>query len=166
VIGDMKQALAQGADVKEWTRLHPWVMVGGAAVAGLAAGLMLIPSSKASRKKHDPVYEFFGEHWDEIKDKLNGLSPAGAAAAAAAATAATSTAAAQQQAAAQGQVKPPSVLGNLVSEVMKIVGPTLGGLITGALAGAQQQEEPHPEGNGHHPGAAEGYRTGDVPPTV
>src|SRR5947207_313786 len=74
VIGDVKQALAQGADVKEWTRLHPWVMVGGAAVAGLAAGLLLIPSSGATRKKRDPVYAFFGEHWDEIKHKLNELS--------------------------------------------------------------------------------------------
>jgi hypothetical protein len=155
----MKQAIAQGADLKEWTRLHPWVMVGGAAVAGLAAGLMLIPSKSKSKRKNDPIAEFFGEHWDEVKAKLNGLTPAGAAAAAAAATAATSATAAQQQATVEAQ---PSMIGGLIREVLKIVGPTLGGLVTGAIAGHQQAEQPH-EGNGHQPPQQQpvGYQTED-----
>jgi hypothetical protein len=149
VIGDMKRAIAQGADVREWTRLHPLAMVGGAAVAGLAAALVLTPGKSRKHKAHDAVEEFFGQHWEAIRDKLNGLTPAGAAAAAAAATAATSTAAAQAEQ-AQPQAGGKSFLGNLVGEVLKVVGPTLGGIVSGAFAGHAQADDPDAhEGNGH-----------------
>jgi hypothetical protein len=149
VIGDMKRAAAQGADVREWTRLHPWAMVGGAAVAGLAAGLILMPGKSKKHQADNAVEDFFGQHWEAIRNKLNGLSPAGAAAAAAAATAATSTAAAQAQA-AEAQPAGKSFLGNLVGEVLKVVGPTIGGIVSGAFAGNAQADDDKPhDGNGH-----------------
>ena len=44
VISDVKAGLGQGVDVKEWTRRYPWIAVGGAAVAGVVAATMAVPS--------------------------------------------------------------------------------------------------------------------------
>src|SRR5258706_14358834 len=43
VLADMKHAVAQGADLREWTRQHPLIMAGTATVAGFIAGMLATP---------------------------------------------------------------------------------------------------------------------------
>src|SRR5438046_10644119 len=69
VLSDMKQALAQGVSLREWTREHPLILMGTAAAAGVAAGILLTPSKEESFK------EFFEEKWEQIKDKLTPTAP-------------------------------------------------------------------------------------------
>src|SRR5438067_312676 len=69
VLSDMKQALAQGVSLREWTREHPWILMGTAAAAGVAAGMLLTPSKEESFK------EFFEEKWEQIKDKFTPTVP-------------------------------------------------------------------------------------------
>src|SRR5688500_11675083 len=56
IIGDMKKALAQGADVKEWTRQYPWVVAGAATVAGFVTAMVVTPSKE----------ETFREKWESL----------------------------------------------------------------------------------------------------
>src|SRR5712691_6814593 len=69
VLSDMKQALAQGVSLREWTREHPLILMGTAAAAGVAAGILLTTSKEESFK------EFFEEKWEQIKDKLTPTVP-------------------------------------------------------------------------------------------
>src|SRR5438094_2527411 len=69
VLSDMKEALAQGVSLREWTREHPWILMGTAAAAGVAAGMLLTPSKEESLK------DFFEEKWEQIKDKLTPTVP-------------------------------------------------------------------------------------------
>src|SRR6266568_2806043 len=46
VLADMKRAVAEGADLREWTRQHPLIMAGTATVAGFVAGMLVTPSKK------------------------------------------------------------------------------------------------------------------------
>src|SRR3954452_4683858 len=55
VLADMKRAVAQGVDVREWTRQHPLIMAGTATVAGFVAGMLVMPSKKETFK------DFFGD---------------------------------------------------------------------------------------------------------
>jgi hypothetical protein len=134
IVADMKKALAEGADLSEWTRQHPWILTGTATVAGFVAGLLVIPSKKETFK------DFFGDKWEAFKEHMTPPAPAASGAAPEAAPRST-------------QAEQPSMLGGLIREVLKVVGPTIGGLITGALAGqqGQQGQEAH-DGNGssHH----------------
>ena len=128
VVADMKKALAEGADLREWTRQHPWILAGTATVAGFVAGMLAVPSKKETFK------EYFGDKWESFKEAMTppataaGVSPEAAPRAAA------------------GQPEQPSMLGGLIREVLKVVGPTIGGLITGAIAGQQQAQEPDGHG--------------------
>jgi len=128
VLADMKKALAEGADVREWTRQHPWILTGTATVAGFVAGMLVVPPKKESFK------EYFEEKWESFKDAM---TPS--------ATAAGVSPEAAPRMAAQPQQQP-SMLGGLIREVLKVVGPTIGGLITGAIAGQQQGEQPDGHG--------------------
>jgi hypothetical protein len=133
VLADMKQALAQGADLKEWTRQHPWILMGGATVAGALAGMLLTPTKEESLK------EFFEKKWESLK---------GTASPAAEDFEQSARAAAAQP---QPQEQHSSILTTIIREAMKVVGPTLGGLISGAIAGQQAGADdgaPH-HGNGH-----------------
>jgi hypothetical protein len=125
VLSDVKQALAQGVSLREWTREHPWILMGTAAAAGVAAGILLTPSKEESFK------EFFEEKWEQIKDKLTPTVPEE--------TTRTGQAA---------QTEKPSALVSILMETIKALGPALGGIISGALAGQAVKEEPH---NGHPP---------------
>jgi hypothetical protein len=131
VVADMKKALAEGADVREWTRQHPWILAGTATVAGFVAGMLAVPSKKETFK------DYFGDKWDAFKEAMTppataaGVSPEAAPRAAA-------------------QPEQPSMVGGLIREVLKVVGPTIGGLITGAIAGQQQgQQQDGHGGNGN-----------------
>jgi hypothetical protein len=121
----MKQALAQGVSLREWTREHPWILMGTAAAAGIAAGMLLTPSKEESFK------EFFEEKWEQIKDKLTPTVPPESA-----------------RGAETAQPEKSSPLVSILRETIKALGPALGGIISGALAGQAVKEEPH---NGHPP---------------
>src|SRR4029079_2903524 len=60
ILGDMKGAVAQSANLKEWTRQYPWIVTASAAVAGVAAAMAVTPSKDESLK----------EKWEAFKDKL------------------------------------------------------------------------------------------------
>ena len=140
VLADMKQALAQGADLKEWTRQHPWILMGSATVAGTLAGMLLTPSKEESFK------EFFEKKWESFK---GAASPA--------ATEDFEHSARPAAAQPQSQEQQPSILTTIIREAIKVVGPTLGGLITGAIAGQQAgaDDGAHHHGNGHGNPAAQ-----------
>jgi len=121
----MKHALAEGANLKEWTRQYPWMVAGAATVGGFLTGMLVTPSKE----------ETFREKWEALKDKLTpDLNPPEPASPTA------------RTIADQPDVPNPSIFAVIMREALKTIGPTIGGLITGALAGQQQAE---PEGNGH-----------------
>lgn len=127
VIADMKSAAFSALDVKEWTRQHPWVVSGVAAAAGFAAGMLLTPGKDETFKK------FWEEKWESIKDRL---TPAPA----------------PETASRLGAPPPPqrSTLGALLSEALKVIGPSLGALLSGVIAGEQVKDEVVQHGgNGH-----------------
>lgn len=136
VVADMKKALVEGADLKEWTRQYPWVVAGAATVGGFLTGMLVTPSKD----------ETFREKWEALKDKLtpdvNPQAPPGATA---------------RTIADQPQAESPSILAVVIREALKAVGPTIGGLITGALAGQQAA----PDGNGHP--ASDRYAASEPP---
>jgi len=43
---EFKSKLGHGVDPKAWARQHPWMAIGGAAVAGFAATAALVPSKE------------------------------------------------------------------------------------------------------------------------
>jgi len=127
VIKDMKQALAQGADVREWTRQHPLIVTGSAIAAGFIAGMLVTPSKEETYKS------FFEEKWEHLREKF---TPP---------TTATASVGAEAPPKPQQEEKG-SVVSTIIREAIKAIGPTIGGLITGALA--NQQPDP-PQDNGH-----------------
>jgi len=44
VVGQMKSALAEGANPVEWAKQYPWVTLGASTVAGFVATALLVPS--------------------------------------------------------------------------------------------------------------------------
>ena len=126
VLADMKRAVAQGADVREWTRQHPLIMAGTATVAGFIAGMLVVPSKKETFK------DFFGDKWEAFKEKMT--PPA---------TATATVGNPPPQPAAQGE--PSSILGTIIKQAIQVLGPAIGGMITGAMAGdAQGAKNGHP----------------------
>ena len=139
VIGDIKGAIASSANFREWTRQYPWLVTAGAAVAGFAAGMVVTPSKEES----------FKDMWEKVKDKFTpDLEKPKVDA---------HTVADQPAAAAAGEK--PSWFSVVLREVLKAVGPTIGGMLTGALASQPAQDDNGHAGNGHRP-------VGDPPPTV
>jgi hypothetical protein len=51
VVGEMKAALAEGANPAEWAKQYPWATLGASAVAGFVAATMLIPSREQQALK-------------------------------------------------------------------------------------------------------------------
>lgn len=49
--GDAKAHLLHGADPRAWAGEHPWIALGGAAVAGFVAAAVLIPSKEEQALK-------------------------------------------------------------------------------------------------------------------
>ena len=125
----MKYALAHGVSVREWTRQHPWILMGSAAVAGAVAAMLVTPS------KEEKLKDFFEEKWEQIKDKFTPAAPPEAAA----------------RSAAEPQAAQPSMLGTVMREAIKVVGPALAGLITSMMAnqGAEGNSDNGHNGNGH-----------------
>jgi len=145
VVTGMKRALAESADIRQWTRSYPWVTTAGAVVAGFFAGMALTPPKEESAK------EFFEKKWESMKDRF-----------APAAESETAQAAADKGTA---KGKSASAMGVILREVLKAVGPTLGGLITGAVAGQQAQDTAeHAAGNGHGAAAGGGEAQSTYPP--
>ncbi|MDB5324300.1 MAG: hypothetical protein JWN40_5931 [Phycisphaerales bacterium] len=127
----MKHAVAQGADLREWTRQHPLIMAGTATVAGFVAGMLVMPSKNESFK------DYFEEKWEAFKEKMT--PPA------------TATATVGTDAPPPPQAQSPSILGTIIREAMKNLGPILGGLVSGVAAGkAAQPENGHPPSDGAH----------------
>lgn len=58
---ELKHSMLGAADVKQWTRQYPWVTVGAALAAGVAAGYLITPRDK----------DEFKEMWEKLKDKLS-----------------------------------------------------------------------------------------------
>ena len=137
VVADMKHALVEGANLKEWTRQYPWMVAGAATVGGFLTGMLVTPSKE----------ETFREKWESLKDRFTpDVADTGASPEATARTIAD-----------QPEAQNPSILAVIIREALKAVGPTIGGLITGALAGQQ----PEPEGNGQP--ASDHYATSEPP---
>ena len=51
VVGELKTALAEGANPTEWAKQYPWATLGVSAVAGFVAASMLIPSREQQALK-------------------------------------------------------------------------------------------------------------------
>ena len=51
VVNELKGALAEGANPKEWAQQYPWATLGVSAVAGFVAASMLIPSREQQALK-------------------------------------------------------------------------------------------------------------------
>ena len=51
VVSEMKAALAEGANPKDWLHQYPWATLGASAVAGFVAASMLIPSREQQALK-------------------------------------------------------------------------------------------------------------------
>jgi ElaB/YqjD/DUF883 family membrane-anchored ribosome-binding protein len=127
VLADMKKAAVHAADVREWTRQHPLIMAGTATVAGFVAGMLVMPSKKETFK------DFFGDKWEAFKEKMT--PPATA----------TATVGDKPPPAPQGE--PTSILGTIIKQAIQVLGPAIGGMVTGAMAGeAKGAENGHPEG--------------------
>jgi hypothetical protein len=140
VLGDMKGAIAQSVNLKEWTRQYPWIMTASAAVVGFAAAMAVTPSKDESLK----------DKWEAFKDKFTpDLS-------------AKPEVNARTVADQPAQGDSPSWFSIVLREVLKAVGPTIGGMLTGALASqpAQDPESSGHAGNGHSP------QPSGPPPTV
>lgn len=130
VLADMKRAVAQGVDVRAWTRQHPLIMAGTATVAGFVAGMLVTPSKKETFK------DFFGDKWEAFKEKMT--PPATA----------TATVGNPPPPAAQGE--PTSILETIVKQAIQVLGPAIGGMVTGAMAGeAEGAKNGHPEAASH-----------------
>jgi ElaB/YqjD/DUF883 family membrane-anchored ribosome-binding protein len=130
VLTDMKRAVAQGVDVRQWTRQHPLIMAGTATVAGFVAGMLVTPSKKETFK------DFFGDKWEAFKEKMT--PPATA----------TATVGNPPPQAAQGE--PSSILGTIIKQAIQVLGPAIGGMVTGAMAGeAEGAKNGHPDGETH-----------------
>jgi len=125
-LADMKHALAQGVNVREWTRQHPWILMGTAAIAGGVVAALLTPSKEESFK------EFFEEKWEKFKDKM---------------TPDVSQTATSERISSKPPEEKSSILGSVLKETMKAVGPMLAGLITSMTAQGQDQDH---SGNGHN----------------
>ena len=137
VVADMKHALVEGANLKEWTRQYPWMVAGAATVGGFLTGMLVTPSKE----------ETLREKWESLKDPFTpDVADTGASPEATARTIAD-----------QPEAQNPSILAVIIREALKAVGPTIGGLITGALA----SQQPEPEGNGHP--ASDHYATTEPP---
>jgi ElaB/YqjD/DUF883 family membrane-anchored ribosome-binding protein len=127
-LADMKRAVADGADVREWTRQHPWILMGSAAIVGTLLGRLITPS------KDEKFKEFFEEKWEKMKDRF---TPA------------------PEEVAAKKATEPQekgSMFGSILRESMKAVGPALVGVITNLMdqnRGQEDAENGH-EGNGKH----------------
>jgi hypothetical protein len=128
-IADLKQALAEGVDLREWTRQHPWILMGTAAVAGAVAGMLVTPS------KDEKFKEFFEAKWEKMKEKFTPDVPPEAAPRVAPAT-----------------EEKPSMIGSILKETMKAIGPAVMGLVTSMMEkqAARGEDENGHEGNGHH----------------
>jgi hypothetical protein len=123
----MKRAVAEGADVREWTRLHPWVLMGSAALVGTLLGRLITPS------KDEKLKEFYEAKWEKMKDRFT-----------------PSPEETSERKAADPQEKT-SVFGSILRESMKAVGPALVGLMTTMMdKGGQDDSEKGHEGNGKH----------------
>jgi hypothetical protein len=133
----MKRALAEAADIREWTRSYPWLTTAGAVVAGFFAGMALTPPKDESAK------EFFEKKWESMKDRF-----------APAAESETARAAATEKGPKE---KSASAMGVILREVLKAVGPMIGGLVTGAVAGQQAQDTAEQAAGNGHSGAGGGY---------
>lgn len=134
----MKRALADGADVREWTRRYPWIMAGTAVVAGFAAAALMAPSKK----------EPFEEFWNSIKDKVTpppvGTTPSGVVPPVV-------------------PVEKPGMMTTMVREALKSLGPILGGLITSTMVGQHPPEgDGHPSNGNYPPGADRPVNSPDV----
>ena len=51
VVGELKQALAEGANPAQWMQQYPWATLGVSAVAGFVATTMLVPSREQQALK-------------------------------------------------------------------------------------------------------------------
>jgi ElaB/YqjD/DUF883 family membrane-anchored ribosome-binding protein len=67
-IGDLKQDALTAADIRLWSKEHPWAVVGAAAAAGFVAATLVTPA------KNQDLKDKFTELIDTIKSQGNGES--------------------------------------------------------------------------------------------
>ena len=119
VVSDMGRALKEGGDVKQWARQYPWLTTGAVAAAGFVVGMLFTPSKSQSLKIK----------YTQLKDAL------------------TPKPTAEELAAAIADEKrksdKPSLLGNLLRELSKSIGPIVAAVASGKMA--------QPDGNAAPP---------------
>jgi hypothetical protein len=92
--------------------------------------MLVTPSKKETFK------DFFGDKWEAFKDKMT--PPATA----------TATVGNPPPPAPQGE--PTSILGTIIKQAIQVLGPAIGGMVTGAMAGeAEGAKNGHPESDSH-----------------
>jgi hypothetical protein len=121
---DLKHALANGVDIRLWTKRYPWLATSGALAGGVALGYFLTPRDK----------DEFKEMWEKLRDKLSR-------------SAAKDDKAVYVEAptGAAGKAQEPSLLHTILREAIKGVVP----LVT-AIASAGPDPASH-NGHGHEP---------------
>ena len=111
VVGDIKRALGSTVDPRQWTKQYPWIATGTAVGAGFAAGYFLTPRDRDEAE----------EMWEKIKEKFASI---GKPEENAVVVEPVTGAPAQQQS---------SLLGTIVREAIKSVGPLITTLVGGAM---------------------------------
>jgi hypothetical protein len=114
VVADIKHALGSTVDPRQWTKQYPWIATGTAIGAGFAAGYFLTPRDRDEAE----------EMWEKIKEKFASIGKAD-----------ENTVVVEPTAGAPQQQQS-SVLGTILREALKAVGPLIATLASGAMGAA------------------------------
>jgi hypothetical protein len=115
---DLKHALANGVDIRLWTKRYPWLATSGALAGGVALGYLLTPRDK----------DEFKEMWEKLKERL---SRSGASKDDKAVYVEATTASA-------GKPQQPSLLQTILREAIKGVVPLVTAMASAGADGASQ----------------------------
>ena len=116
---EFKGKLGQGVDPKAWARQHPWMAIGGAAVAGFAATAAIVPSKEqqALRKLA------------ELERALHPPTP--------------------QPGNGDTKKEKAGILGAIAVEALSLLKPVLTSILTARMGGATPPDGSQAESNGH-----------------
>ena len=127
---EFKTKLGQGVDPKAWAKQHPWIAIGGAAVAGFAATAAIVPSKEqqALRKLA------------ELERALHPPAPAAGN--------------------GDAKKEKPSMLAAIALEAFAVLRPVLTSILTSQMGQPPPvPADPQAEANGHAPSDSAGIPT-------